>query len=152
MKATLKHITLFVLLLMASSCSKENEQLVLNSDYLYVADVLEYCQGSCNVQLDWEGSEVLVQGHVMDVENDSIMQDYMSNSRFYFSDIRNGMFMEIRVTGDEAAIFAFLENIGKQDRLFIRGTAESVIVNEGTECMKGVIIELFQAANIQLNQ
>lgn len=142
---------LFSGILLFVSCNKENEQLVLNADYLQVADVLEYCQGSCSEMLDWEGSEILLKGHVPDVTNDSIMQDYYDQSRFYLLDVRNGMFMEIRVEDDRDAIFQFLSSLGKQDRIYIRGQASSVIVNEGNECHKGVVVEVNNKLNISLN-
>lgn len=144
-------LAVLILLVSGFSCTKESTELVLNQDYLPVADVLEYCQGSCDMLLGWEGTETVVKGHIPDISNDSSLQDYISNQRFYLSDIRNGMFMEIRIKGDEDAIFGILDMIGKQDMVFIRGTAEPVIVNEGNECLKGVVIELDQSTNIQIN-
>lgn len=145
-----KYLVIFGLMLLYA-CSVEDDQLVLDTDYLHVADVLQYCQGSCSGTLDWEGSEILLQGHVPDVTNDSILNDYYNRSRFYLSDIRNGMFMEIRVEGDQDAIFQFLSGVGKQDQVYIRGQAESVILNEGDECLKGVIVELDNVMDISLN-
>jgi len=141
-------LILFQLLL---SCTKQDENLILNEDFLFVADVLEYCQGPCSEFLNWENNEILVKGYIPNVANDSIVQEYYDQGRFYFSDIRNGMFMEIRVKEDTDAIFEILNEIQKKDMVFIRGIAESVIVNEGNECTKGVIIELTKSENINTN-
>ena len=142
---------LWVFGLSLTACSVSDTELVLDKDYLHVADVQQYCQGSCTETLDWEGSRVLVKGHVRDVENDSITSDYYENSRFYLLDVRNGMFMEIRVTDNRDAIFGIIFSLGKQDRIHLNGTAASVVVNEGNECRKGVIVELDQVEDIQIN-
>lgn len=151
MKIQFRHIPFIWILLVLISCSKENEPLELNEDYLHVADVMEYCQGSCTDVLEWEGSEILLKGHIPDVENDSVVMEYYNSSRFYLSDIRNGMFMEVRVMQDKDAIFEILFSLGKQDMCFIMGTTESVIVNEGNECMKGVVVEIVKSENIIIN-
>jgi hypothetical protein len=59
--------------------------------------------------------------------------------------------MEIRVTGDEDAVFQFLGGVVKQDEVFVRGLAGSVIVNEGNECMKGLVVELDSSQDIDIN-
>jgi len=142
---------LLILFQLFFSCAKQDENLVLNEEFLFVADVLEYCQGACKDLLDWENNEILVKGHVRDVKNDSVMLVYFEEGRFFLSDVRNGMFMEIRVEEDKDAIFEVLFGIQKNDMVFIRGIAESVIVNEGNECTKGVIIELTKSDNININ-
>lgn len=133
------------------ACSKLDEHLVLDKTYLFVADVLEFCQGGCNEKLDWESSTILIKGMVMDAGDDAAMLRNYQDDRFYISDIRNGMFMEVRVIGDKDEIFEILYGLNKKDMIFIEGTAESVIVNEGNECMKGVIIELAHPENIKIN-
>ena len=70
---------------------------------------------------------------------------------FYLHDIRNGMFLEVRVEGDLDAIFAFLAGLIRTDQVFIQGTTKSVIVNEGNECMKGVVIQIDNVEHIQTN-
>jgi hypothetical protein len=144
-------ISLLSLVMMIGSCSKEEEELVLDEGYLHVADALEYCQGSCNDMLDWEGAGIWVTGHVKGVDDDAVMQDYFTNNRFYLSDIRNGMFMEVRIEDDKEAIFAILYGINKTDRLFLKGTAEPVILNEGNECLKGVAITINSSLDINTN-
>lgn len=133
------------------SCSKLDETLVLNEDYLSVADALEYCQGNCNQVMDWEDSEILVSGNIPDVTNDSIMMNYFEKSRFYLADIRNGMFIEILVEDDKDAIFEKISNLDKKDKVYIKGTTSSVIVSEGDDCQKGVVINLVHSDNININ-
>lgn len=144
-------LTLFAIVLILSGCTKEDAPIVLNEDYLQVADALQYCQGSCTETLLWEGNEILLKGHIPNIEDDSVMQDYYAGSRFYLSDIRNGMFLEVRVEGEKDAVFEILYTVSKQDMVFIRGTAESLIVNEGNECLKGLIIELVLSEDIKIN-
>lgn len=133
------------------ACEELQEPLVLDEDYLQVADVLENCQGSCQGSLSWENSPVWIQGFVPDVENDSILNEYQNDARFYLTDIRNGMFLDIRVEGDVDAIFQFLSGVTKNDRFFIRGVAESIIANQGSECTKGVVVVLSDVSNLDIN-
>lgn len=146
-----KYAILLLSLMLLFACSVEDDQLILDADYLHVADVLQYCQGSCSNALDWEGNNIHLKGFIPDIENDSVVNDYFGQSRFFLLDERNGMFLEVRVVDDRDAIFEIIFSLGKQDRLFIKGLAESIIVNEGNDCQKGVVIELEQADNIQIN-
>jgi hypothetical protein len=140
-----------LILLFASACAPEEDSLVLNKEYLHVADVLQYCQGTCTGELDWENNAILTMGHVIDIENDSTRMDYYEQSRFFLLDVRNGMFLEVRVPEERDAVFEILFSVGKQDRVYIDGIAASIIVNEGNDCQKGVVIELSKAENIQVN-
>lgn len=139
------------ILIFVGSCSKTEDQLFLDQDYHHVADVLEYCQGACDEQLVWENSAVLISGYIPDITNDSIFEDYIEQERFYLSDIRNGMFMEVRIENDLEAIAETLSAIQKLDKVYLKGVTLSIIVNEGNECAKGVFISLSNATDIQLN-
>lgn len=150
-KVLLHAIGFFGILAILTGCAKQQEDLDLDGAYLHVADVLRYCQGSCDVQLEWEGKEILVTGHITDAGDPATMLQYFEEGRFYLHDIRNGMFMEVRISGDKEAIFAFLSGIGKADDIYIRGTSEPVIVNDGNNCQKGVVIILNSAQNIISN-
>lgn len=152
MRTVFIHIVLLLAgLAILAGCTKPQEELVLHSDYHHVADVLEYCQGPCNVGLVWEGMEILVKGKIPDVADSATMLNYYTDDHFYLHDIRNGMFMEVRITGDKEAIFEFLSGIGKTADVYISGTAESVMVNKGNECLKGVVIILSSSQNIKSN-
>jgi hypothetical protein len=146
------HCIIFAgLFFLVTACDTLEEPLVLDQDYLHVADVLEFCQGPCQGTLAWENNNVLVKGYIPEVENDSILNEDKNNARFYLTDIRNGMFIEIRVDGDVDAVFQFLFGINKTDRLYIRGKAESILANQGSECIKGVIVQLSDVANMEVN-
>jgi len=144
-------ISILVLVLGTYSCTKQQDDLVLNANHLFVADALEYCQGSCSDQLEWEGAEILVKGHVRDAASDAVMLEYYNDERFYLSDVRNGMFLEVRVIANTDPVFAILFGLKKSDMIYLRGTSESVIVNEGNECMKGVVIEISAPEDIKIN-
>jgi hypothetical protein len=147
------HILILAFFFMGTaSCTKQQDDLDLDADYLQVADVLEYCQGNCTEQPEWEGAEILVKGYVPDVADEALMQELYQKQLFYLNDIRNGMFIEVRVEGDLDAIFAFLAGLIKTDQVLVRGTSQSVIVNEGDECMKGVVILIDNVEHIQINQ
>jgi hypothetical protein len=137
--------------LLFPACDKLEEPLVLDEVYLQVADVLEHCQGPCQGSLPWENNTVLVKGYFPEVENDSILNEDKNKARFYLTDIRNGMFIEIRVDGDVDAVFQFLSGIMKKDRLYIRGMTESIIANQGSECTKGVIVVLSDVSDLAIN-
>ena len=142
-------IMLSIILVASLSCKKEQSPLELSKDYLFVADVQQYCQGNCDVTSDWENQSILAKGHVMGIENDSLMQDYFNNSLFYLKDIRNGVFIEIRVKNDKAGIFNKLATGNKTNMLFLKGTAEAVTAISGQDCAKGVVIGLFSANDIR---
>jgi hypothetical protein len=138
-------------LMMLLSCEKSNEQLILDDEFLNVADVLEYCQGSCDQELSWENSSVWVKGHVLDISNNSVLQDYIERERFFLLDIRNGMLIEVRVEDDKADIFNLLQTLGKQDKLFLKTTAIALVLNEGNACEKGVFLSVMSVEDIQVN-
>ena len=148
---TIFTILLFVILIASYSCKKEQASLELAKDYLFVADIQQYCQGNCNETSDWEMKAILAKGHVMGIENDSLMQDYYNNMHFYLKDIRNGIFIEIRIKGDKAGIFSKLYAGQKTDMLFLKGKAEAVTATSGEDCTKGVVIDLFGANDIHFD-
>ena len=148
---TLFAFLLFFILIATQSCKKEQAPLELAKDYLFVADVQQYCQGNCDETYNWENQSILTKGHVMGIENDSLMQDYYNNSLFYLKDVRNGVFIEIRIKGDKAGIFNKLSEGQKTDMLFLKGTAEAVTATSGGDCTKGVVIGLFSANDLHFD-
>ncbi len=148
---TFLYIISLSLLIIIVSCKKEQATLELAKDYLFVADVQHYCQGNCDETSDWENQSILAKGHLMGIENDSLMQEYYDNSYFYLKDIRNGIFIEIRVKSDKAGIFNKLSGGQKTDMLFLKGTAEAVTATSGQDCTKGVVIGLFSANDLHFD-
>ena len=135
-------------LLFVFSCQKEQQSLIFDEGYLKVADILHYCQGSCDETLDWENKEAVVLGHIMDIENDSIKNEYFSKSKFYLLDIRNGMFMEVNITDNKDPIFEKIWNAKKTDEFLIKGTLNAVYAIDNDECIKGVNLLLNHPDNI----
>ncbi len=131
-----------------SGCSKKEDLLKLDENYLTVADLLQYCQGSCDETLDWENKTALVTGHVRDIESDSVKDQYYADSMLFLMDIRNGMFMEIRVTDNKDPIFEKIWNAEKRDVFYIKGTAKPIIAIDVDECSKGVVLLLDHPDNI----
>ena len=140
-------VFIFIFLIASNSCKKEQTPLELAKDYLFVADIQQYCQGNCDETSDWENQNILAKGHVMGIENDSLMQDYFNKNLFYLKDIRNGVFIEIRIKGDKTGIFSKLSEGQKTDMLFLKGKAEAVTAILGGDCTKGVVVGLFSAAD-----
>jgi hypothetical protein len=120
------------------SCQKDQQPLVFDQDYLKIADILHYCQGSCDETQDWENKEALVTGNIMDVENDSIKNEYLTKGKFYLLDIRNGMFMEIEITENKDPIFEKIWNARKTDEFLIKGTLNPIYATDDEGCNKGV--------------
>ena len=151
----MNRINAFILLgfwlVLLGSCSKTQDELVLDSNYLTVADVLQYCQGSCDETDSWEGQTILIAGHLQNANNDSVFQENKDISRFYLLDIRNGMFLQVQVEGDEEVIFERLSTVNKMDKIFIRATASPVFAQDGNQCTKGVVILLEKLENLQIN-
>lgn len=150
--STYKHIWIKLIILLfvsiTSACNKEQEPLVLDASFMTVADVLQYCQGTCDEVFDWENAEVLVQGYILNFNNDSIRQDYYSNSKFYLQDIRNGMFIEIRIDDNKDAVFEKIWPADQKSHFYIKGTAEPVIATSDGDCTKGVVVSLVHPDNI----
>jgi len=138
----------FILL---GSCSKKEESIDLSGKYHYVADVLQYCKGSCDETNSWENSPVWVKGYISNLGNESVMNTYYEESRFYLNDIRNGMFMYINVVSDKDDIFNKIRKGTKTDRFYIRGVAKPIVALEENSCIKGVVIELSSDENLQIN-
>lgn len=137
-----------LLVIIISACTKEQEPIVLDADYLTVADVFQYCQGSCDRTYDWESSPILVEGYILNFNNDSIRLDYYSKSKFYLQDIRNGMYIEVRVDENKDPIFEKIWPANHKNLFYIKGTAEPVIATSVGECNKGVVVSLVHPDNI----
>lgn len=152
MRACLFNLFAFGCLVSAAlSCSVEDEALDLDVGYLHVSDALEYCQGPCSEPLEWEDAGISVKGHIVDVEDEGAMGEAYSKGRLFLHDIRNGFFLEVRVTGDKDAVFSFLQGVAKFDEVFIKGTAAPVIIDEDDECVKGLVVRLSSVNDMDIN-
>ncbi|MCB2221443.1 MAG: hypothetical protein KQI35_13670 [Bacteroidetes bacterium] len=140
-----------VIVLLFLGCSKTNDTLVLDQRYLNIADVVEFCTGSCDVEAPWEQSTVLLKGHLRDAMNDSVQADNRIKNRFYLVDIRNGMFIEIRVENDHDQVFDQLESAMKQDIIYVSGKANAVSAFDGSECTKGVVVLIMSTTDLLIN-
>lgn len=146
-------ISVLLLLITAilGSCSKDQQELILDNEYLTVADILQYCQGSCDQTEAWENQTAWVYGNLRDAENDNQMQENYSAGRFFLIDIRNGMFMEIQVTGNKDAIFEKINIARKEDIVQVKGTLNAVMATDDSGCKKGVLLLLGDSQNIRIN-
>jgi len=142
MKSKFWSYIIFLCLLVILACSKNQEALNLQESYMTVADMLEYCQGSCDEALSWENQTALVQGHIMSIESDSAMNENFIESRFYLQDIRNGMFMEVNIEDNKEDIFNVIGTGSKTSLFYIQGTTKAIIATENKECRKGVVLLL----------
>jgi hypothetical protein len=142
------NLLVLLLILLMGACDKEQETLILDVDFMTVADVLQYCQGTCDSKYSWENSTVLVEGYILNFSNDSVRQEYYTNSKFYLQDIRNGMFIEIRIDEHKDPIFEKIWPANHKNLFFIRGSAEPVIASSDGDCTKGVVISLIHPDNI----
>jgi hypothetical protein len=142
------HLVFFLSTLVLISCQKEQPAIILDQDYLQVADILHYCQGSCDEIQDWENSETLVTGHIIGIENDSTKNEYLSKGTFYLLDIRNGMYLEVRITEYKEQIFEKIWNAKKTAVFQIKGMLNAVYAFDNDSCIKGVNILLDHPDNI----
>ena len=141
-------LLVLLLVLVLSACNKEQEPIILDADFMTVADVFQYCQGSCEYVNDWEKSAVLVKGYILNFNSDSIRSDYYSKSKFYLQDVRNGMFIEVRIDENKDPIFEKIWPADNKNLFFIKGTAEPVTATSNGDCTKGVVVSLIHPDNI----
>lgn len=130
------------------SCGKEQDPLILDMDYQTVADILQYCQGSCGETSDWENQAIWVTGYILNFNNDSIKNDYYNSGKLFLQDIRNGMFIEIRTTLNKDPIFEKIWPADNKNIFYIKGTAVPVIASDDGHCTKGVVVTLIHPDNI----
>ena len=130
------------------ACNKDEQTLVLNEDFLEVADMLQYCQGSCDETLDWEGKPAWVKGYILNFSNDSIRTEYYTDSSFLLQDIRNGMLIEIRVEENKDPVFEKIWPADHKSLFYIKGTATAAVASSGNECTKGVLLILTDPEDI----
>jgi len=145
-----RSVLYFPFLLQCFSCDKEQPLLLLDQNYLMVADVLQYCQGSCNEASVWENKNAFVKGSIKDVESESKMEEYFSESKFYLQDIRNGMYLEVRITENKEAIFEKIFAAEKSDTFKVKGMLNPVLAMDGGNCLKGVVLILNHPDNINI--
>ena len=143
-----KYLIISLLILLGFSCSKDQDVLILDSEYLSVSDLLQYCQGSCNQTYHWEYNPAMVMGHIKDIGNVNTMQNYYENNRFFLFDIRTGINMEIKISDDKDAIFDMINTGIKTDLFYIKGIAEPLTAFTGDGCTKGMVLNLNQHENI----
>jgi hypothetical protein len=143
-------ILVLTLFFAGQSCNKQEIVLDLEEEYYTVSDITRYCTGSCDETSDWENKQALVKGYAKGVGNDSLMQEFYNRNLFYIEDIRNGLFMEVRITDDKDAIFNKLNAVRKTDMLYIKGTAIPVIAYEGDNCTKGMVLSIDNAGAISI--
>lgn len=143
-----RKLLVLLLVFILYACNKEQEPIILVGDFLTVADAFQYCQGTCETTYDWENSSINVQGHILNFNNDSIRQDYYSNSKFYLQDIRNGMYIEVRIDENKDPIFEKIWPADHKNQFYIKGTAVAVTATNNGDCTKGVIVSLIHPDDI----
>jgi len=141
-------VSLLVLAIGMTACNKEEQTLILNESFLEVADLLQYCQGTCNEILDWEDEDAWVKGYILNFSNDSTRNEYYNSSSFLLHDIRNGMSIEVRVEGDKDPVFDKIWPADHKNQFFIKGIAKAVIAYNDEECTKGVVLSLTNPEDI----
>lgn len=144
------HSILVICLYFTFSCTKDQQLLILNKNYIWVADFVNYCQGPCEEITSWENQEAKVKGYVMGLGNTEEMDNYFEKSEFYLQDIRNGMFMIVKVTNNKETIFAKINLAKKTDLFKVTGIAEPVIASGQDECSKGVVLTINNFDNITI--
>lgn len=155
MKKETKSILLFsiiVLLLIHFSCSKKEEILDLDADYLTVTDVMEYCERECDEELDLIGEPVRVKGHLKrSLYNKFIYNQFYNKVVFFLEDIRNAKVLTIQIMNDSINISNKLDNVF-DEMIYLNGRVGygyDVTSNKG--CDKDLFIELFNANDIKIN-
>lgn len=139
------------ILLITIGCSKKEEMIDLEAGYHFVADLVQYCQGTCGEVESWEDNQAWVKGNIRDIDSETTLTNYYNEDRFYLEDIRNGMFMEVRIMLHKDEIFNEIRKAGKKDRFFIKGKVVPVYAYEGDNCKKGMVMELYSHEDLQIN-
>jgi hypothetical protein len=145
------YVIIGLFILFTFSCSKDQQPLKLDSEYFSVSDLLQYCQGSCNETYDWEHNPAWVKGRIVDVQDTNTIQNYYDNDRFFLTDIRTGINMEIKISADRDAIINIIQNGIKTDIFYIKGKAEpmTAITDEG--CTKGMRLSINDDTDLSIN-
>ena len=109
MKKVIKSILLLSIILSLQihfSCSKKEEIIDLDADYLTVTDVMEYCKRDCDEELDLIGESVKVKGYLKrsSYNNKFIYNQYYNKVVFFLKDIRNAKVLTIQIMNDSTNI------------------------------------------------
>ena len=156
MKKVIKSILLFSIILSLQilfSCSKNEEIIDLDADYLTVTDVMEYCERECNEELDLIGKSVKVKGHLKrsSYNNKFIYNIFYNRVVFHLEDFRNAKSLTIQIMNDSMNISNKLNNVFNE-MIYLNGKVSygfNASSNKG--CDKDLFIELFNADDIKIN-
>ena len=155
MKKTIKQILVFSIILFSQilfSCSKKEEVLDLDADYLTVADVIKYCERECDEELDLIGESVKVKGHLKRGSHNKFIYNQAFNKVvFGLIDIRNSKVLTIQIKDDSINIANKLNNVNSE-MIFLDG--KILYDNDATSnkgCNKDLFIEIFNADDIKIN-
>ena len=155
MKKVIKSFLIFSIILFLQthlSCSKKEEILDLNADYLTVTDVIKYCERECDEELDLKGESVKVKGHLKrSLHNKFIYNQTINKVVFFLKDIRNSKVLTIQIMNDSINIANKLNNV-YSEMIFLNGKVlydDDATSNKG--CSKDLFIEIFNANDIKIN-
>ncbi len=156
MKKETKSILLLSIILSLQihfSCSKKEEIIDLDADYLTVTDVMEYCKRDCDEELDLIGESVKVKGYLKrsSYNNKFIYNQYYNKVVFFLKDIRNAKVLTIQIMNDSTNISNKLYNVFNE-MIYLNGKVGygyDATSNKG--CDKDLFIEIFNADDIKIN-
>jgi|AntAceMinimDraft_16_1070373.scaffolds.fasta_scaffold09155_4 hypothetical protein len=141
-------IFIFYLIILNLSCKKE---LILDRDYLTVADVIYHCSGSCDDgNFEWDNKKIKVKGHIFCdyAEPLEIYVSFMND--FILYDFRNNDYTVIKLNtpGDTAIagkVFRGWVNDQGKTMVYITGVVHVYKKKNSGECKVYPEIILYSA-------
>lgn len=135
------------------SCSKNEEIIDLDADYLTVTDVMEYCKRECHEELDLIGESVKVKGYIKQRTYDTNFY-YVELNRLLFNleDFRNKKDIRIQIMSDSINIMKKLEKVSYNEVVYLNGKVSyGFDLPTNNLCYMDLFIELFNADDIKIN-
>ena len=156
MKKIIKSIlflSLFLSFQIQTSCSKKENIIDLDTDYLNITDVLKYCNRECDEELDLIGESIKVKGYLKrsSYDNKFIYNQYNTKVVVFLIDIRNAKVITIQIMNDSTNISNKLDDIFNE-MIYLKGKVSygyDATSNKG--CDKDLFIELFNADDIKID-
>jgi len=139
---------LFISGLMNYSCSKDNS-IELNTNYLTVTDVLEYCSRDCGEETDLKGEAIKVKGFLKTDDLGNFLYNLSPGKLvFILFDIRNSKGITIEILEDSLQIEQKLINLSKEMLLIEGNINYGYIPGSNSGCSNSLYIEIDKAGDI----
>ena len=131
------------------SCSKENV-IELETNYLTVTDVLEYCSVECGENTDLRGEPVKMKGYLKTNDQGNFLYNFSSGQLvFVLFDIRNSKSITIEILKDSLQIEQKLK-ILSMDMIYLNSVIKyGYIPSSESGCSNSLYLEIDEIGDIK---